>query len=178
MIPEKQLRSAAILFASLFVAGAMILAFALGGCGSRVKAVTNLPPGVTLKEVQDWDAAIADLHKVASIVSRVHKAVTDLHAAQYDGKPVLSDEYYAEAIRTVAHIDQLELSAESVLRKSPQNFSETTKQQVAGYVSQISTELQHLNSMGATGIKNPKSLQQVNNLLGEVTAVVALILNL
>lgn len=37
-VPKKQLRSAVILFTSLFVAGAMLLAFSLGGC-----AASNLP---------------------------------------------------------------------------------------------------------------------------------------
>lgn len=148
------------------------------GCAARVKNVTNLPVGVTLQQAQAWDAAVANLHKIASTVSTLRQSLTDLHTAQYEGKPVLSDEYYGEALRYIAAMDQTELAAEAVLRQSPQNFSASAKQQIAVYMQVISTQIQHLNAAGATGIKNPKSLQVVNGLLGEVTAVVTLILSL
>ena len=171
------------LLRGLLVCWILLLALALGtvyfsGCAARVKTVTNLPAGVTLQQAQNWDSAVANLHKIASTVSTFRQTLTDLHAAQYQGAPVLSDAYYSEALRMIGNIDRLELSAEVVLRQSPQNFSLTAKQQVGIYVQQISTELQQLNAAGATGIKNPKSLQQVNQLLGEVTAIVALILSL
>jgi hypothetical protein len=148
------------------------------GCASRVTHVTQLPPGVTEQQAQNWDAAVANLHKVASTVATLHKSLTNLHGAQYDGKPVLSDEYYADALRAIAHIDQLELSAETVLRQSPKNFSLGAKQQVGAYVQQISAELAQLNGAGALGIKNSKSQQTIGNLLSEATAIVGLILSL
>ena len=156
-----------------------ILALCLGssmlfaGCAARVKNVTNLPPGVTLQQAQNWDAAIADLHKIASTVSAVRKAIIDLHTGG-----ALADDYYVDALRVMAKIDQLEIASEGVLRQSPQNFSASAKQQVAGYVQQITAQITNLNAIGATGIKNPKSLQQVNALLGDLTAVVSLILSL
>jgi hypothetical protein len=148
------------------------------GCAARVKNVTNLPPGVTLKQAQNWDAAIADLHKVATTVSTVRQTLTDLHNATYDGKPLLTDEYYADALRALAHVDQLELAAESVLRQSPQNFSLSAKATVDAYIQQVSVEIEHLISQGAVGIKNPQSQQSVNNLLTEVAAAVNLLLSL
>jgi uncharacterized lipoprotein YajG len=154
------------------------LACSLTGCAARVKTVTNLPPGVTLRQAQTWDSAVANLHKVASTVSTFRKALTDLHSATYNGAPVLADAYYVDALQTIARIDQAELSAEAVLRQTPQNFSLSAKQQVGALVQQISTELQHLNTTGATGIKNPKSLQEVNTLLADVSTIVALILAL
>ena len=161
-----------------------ILALCLGssllfaGCAPRVKNVTSLPPGVTLSQAQTWDAAVGNLHKIASTVSTFRQTLTDLHAAQYDGKPVLSDEYYSEALRVIGNIDNLELSAEHILRQSPQNFTLATKQQVAVYMNEAIQQIQQLNAAGATGIKNPKSLQDVNKLLGEVSSIVALILAL
>jgi hypothetical protein len=161
-------------FLALCLSSSMLFA----GCAARVKNVTNLPPGVTLQQAQNWDAAVADLHKIASTVSTLRKALTDLHSAQYDGKPVLSDEYYSEALRMLGNADLMELAAEGVLRKSPQNFSSSAKTQVTFYVQQISTELNQLNAAGATGIKNPNSLQQVNALLGDLSGIVGLILAL
>jgi hypothetical protein len=150
----------------------------LAGCAARVKNVTNLPQGVTQQQAQSWDTAVANLHKIASAVSTFRQTLTALHGAQYDGKPVLSDEYYSEGLRMIGNVDRLELSAEIVLRQSPQNFSDTTKQKVVLYVQEISTELNQLNAAGATGIKNPKSLQQINNLLAELSGIVSLILAL
>lgn len=143
------------------------------GCAARVKNVTNLPPGVTLQQAQNWDAAVADLHKIASTVSSLRQALIDLHNGT-----MLEDAYYADALRVLASIDQAELAAEAVLRQSPQNFSASAKHQVAGYVQSISTQIQHLNAIGATSIKNPNSLQTVNKLIGDLASVVALILSL
>jgi hypothetical protein len=148
------------------------------GCAARVKNVTNLPAGVTLQQAQAWDSAIADLHKIASTVSTVRQTLTQLHAAQYNGAPILSDVAYGEAMRMIGNVDNLELSAEVVLRQSPQNFSVAAKQKVTFYVQSISTEIQQLNTLGATGIKNPTSLKTVNSLLADLTATVALILSL
>jgi hypothetical protein len=143
------------------------------GCAARVKNVTNLPAGVTLQQVQAWDSAIADLHKIASVVSTLRPSLTDLHAGG-----ALDDAYYGDALRVMGTIDQAELAAVAVLQQSPQNFSASAKQQVAGYIQTISTQIQHLNAIGATGIKNPKSLQTVNGLIADLTSVVALILAL
>src|SRR5271155_4932905 len=108
--------------------GNMILAVALScslaGCAARVKNVTNLPAGVTLQQAQNWDAAIGDLHKIASTISSLRQAITDLH-----NSAMLTDLYYSEALRVIGNIDRLELSAETVLRQSPQNFSASAKQQ-------------------------------------------------
>lgn len=152
---------------------AVVLACTLSGCAARVKNVTNLPPGVTVKQAQDWDAAVADLHKVASLVSTARKTLGELH--DYGAA---TNDYYVEALRAIAHIDQLELSAEAVLRQAPQHFTDTTKGQVKSYVDQIATELQKLNGEGATGIKNADSLSKMNGMIGEVVAVVNLILTL
>ena len=157
---------------------AVALVCSLSGCAARVKNVTNLPPGVTLQEAQNWDTAVANLHKIATVVATLRKTVTALHGAQYDGQPVLSDAYYAEALRMLGNADLMELAAEGTLRKSPQNFSAGTKTQVAFYVQQITAEMQQLNAAGTTGIKNPKSLQEVNNLLAESASIAALILAL
>jgi PBP1b-binding outer membrane lipoprotein LpoB len=156
-----------------------ILALCLGssmifaGCAARVKNVTNLPPGVTLQQAQNWDSAVANLHKIASVVSTLRQSLVDLHKGG-----VLSDVYYSDALRIVGNIDRLELSAEIVLRGSPQNFSLSTKQQVGLYVQQISAEIQTLNAAGVTGIKNQKSLTTINTLLSDLTSIVGLILSL
>lgn len=152
---------------------AVCLTITLTGCAARTKNVTNLPAGVTLKQAQDWDSAIANLHKVASTVSTLRQTLTDVH-----NSGVLSNEYYADGLRAIAHVDQLELSAENVLRQSPQNFSLATKQKVNGFIQQIIVEIEHLNEAGTTGIKNANSLKQVDNLLAEMAAVVNIILAL
>jgi hypothetical protein len=157
--------------AKLFLVATLV--FSLSGCAARVKNVTNLPPGVTLQQAQNWDSAIADLHKIASTVSSLRQALVDLHNAG-----MIENIYYSEALRMIGNIDRLELSAETILRQSPQNFSASAKQQVGIYVQEISAQIQALNAAGATGIKNPNSLQTVNKLIGDLTAVVGLILSL
>lgn len=148
-------------------------AFLFAGCAARVKTVTDLPAGVTQQQAQQWDSAVADLHKIAATVSTLRQSLTDLHT-----ETLLTDEYYADALRAVAHMDQLELAAEAVLRQAPSHFTTGTKTQVASYVTQILAELQKLVSTGAAGIKSAGSQQAVEQILQEGISVVNLVLTL
>lgn len=150
------------------------VAIGSSGCAPRVKNVTSLPAGVSQKQAQDWDAAVADLHRIATTVSTIRQAVVDVR----DAGTFPNDEVYADVLRGLGHMAQLELSAENVLRQSPQNFSQSAKDQVRSYTVQISAEVEKLNAAGVTGIKNPKSVDRVNKLLAELTGVVKLVIAL
>jgi|GEM_PF-1682193 len=156
----------------LIVFGAVV--FCIAGCAARVKNVTDLPPGVTQKQAQDWDTAVQDLNKIASITSAARTTVIELHTAGLlkDGPA------YVTALTVVGKIDELQLAASAVLKQSPSNFSQTTKSQVQAYMNQIVAQIQTLNQSGVTGIKNPNSQQQIGDLIANITSLVALILAL
>lgn len=158
-----------ILACAVFVA---IGVFALG-CGPRVKSVTALPPGVTQQQAQAWDTAVANLDKIATSTAAIRQALTATHT---DG--AFPDAAYGHALTVLGQIDNAQLSAVKVLNQTPKNFTADTKTQVVNYTDSIAAALQDLTSTGATGIKNPTSLQTVNNLLAETTAAVNLILAL
>jgi PBP1b-binding outer membrane lipoprotein LpoB len=156
------------------VLAVLLVVVSLAGCAARVKNVTDLPPGVTQKQAQDWDAAVQDLQKIAAITSTARTSIIELHTAGLlkDGPP------YVTALTVVGKMDELQLAASNVLKQSPNNFTDATKAKVKDYLMQISAQIQTLNQTGVTGIKNPNSQQQISDLITQITALVTLILSL
>jgi len=154
-------------------AAAAVLAFVLTGCAARVAHVTNLPAGVTEQQAKDYDAAVGDLHKIATVTSTLRQTVIDLRNAG-----LFEDTAYSTTLIALTKIDQAQLAASAYLRDAPEYFGEPQKKKIADIFSSIVTQIAQLNFAGATGIKNPASLKQVNGLLAELTAVVNLVLAL
>lgn len=156
------------------VLAVLLVVVSLAGCAARVKNVTNLPPGVTQKQAQDWDTAVQKLSQVSSLNSAARSSIIALHNAGLlkDGPP------YVTALTVVGKVDELQLSASAVLKQSPNNFSDSTKAQVQDYVKQIAAQLQTLNQTGVTGIKNPNSQQQIGDLITQLVDLTGLILAL
>ena len=146
----------------------------LYGCASRVAHVTNTPAGVTEQQAKDWDAAVADLQKVATVTTGVRQAVI---AARNDGA-FPDDKAYGLVLQSLAKVDRLQLAASAILKQQPSQFGAGTKVQVGTLIQQILSELQQLNAAGVTGIKNPQSLQAINTLLAEAIAAAKLVLAL
>lgn len=150
----------------LFAAGAV------GGCAARVKNVTNLPPGVTLKQVQDWDAAVGNLHKIATVTSTLRQTVIGLNRAGVYG----DSKAYIASLRAIAKVDQLQIDAANFLQPMPATFGEAQKAKLRDFMGQIAAEINTLNTQGILGIKNPDSQRQVTQLIAEITAAVNLVL--
>jgi hypothetical protein len=155
-------------------AAAAVLAFSLTGCAARVANVTGLPPGVTAQQAINYDAAIGDLHKIAEVTSTLRQSIIVLRA---DG--LFTDgAAFGKALQALAKIDQAQLAASAYLRDAPEYFADTQKQKIADILGSVTQEIQALNTAGATGIKDPNSLNQVNNLITELTGIVKLVLAL
>lgn len=156
------------------VCAVLLLMVSLAGCAARQKNVTNLPPGVTLTEVQQWDQAVANLDKIASFTSTARQAVI---ASNKDGA-FPDGPAYTTTLQSLGKVDEFQLAASTILKASPNTFSASTKLQVQTLLQQISQQLVTLNSNGVVGIKNPTTQQQVGSLLTNISAAVALILSL
>jgi len=150
------------------------LAFSLAGCAARVKHVTDLPPGVSEKQAQDWDVAVQNLNKIATVTTTARQAIIAVHQGGLlpDGPP------YVTALTAIGKVDQLQIAASNVLKQAPKNFSDPVKLQVKDYMTQISAQIQILNQTGVTGIKNPNSQTQIADLITQITGFAALILSL
>lgn len=156
------------------VVAVLLLAVSLAGCAARQKTVTNLPAGVTMTEAQRWDAAVANLDRIASFTTSARQVVINLNrqGAFPDGPN------YVTALQTLGKIDEFQLSASAVLKAAPGTFSASTKAQVQALLQQIQQQLAVLNSGGVIGIKDPSSQQQVNTLISNIAATATLILSL
>jgi hypothetical protein len=152
----------------------LLLAVSLTGCAARQKTVTNLPAGVTMTEAQQWDSAVANLDRIASFTSSARQTVITLNKqGVFPDGPL-----YVSFLQGIGKVDELQLSASTILKAAPGQFSASTKSQVASLLQQISQQLNALNTNGVAGIKNPSSQQQVTSLLANIGAAVTLILTL
>lgn len=162
----------------------LAVVLSLAGCASRVANVTSLPAGVTVQEAKRWDAAVADLHKIALTTSFLRQALIDVCGSQSAVIPASSGQTpqpacdrtaYGLALQTVGKIDELQLSAGQALRQQPQHWGVSNKVVIAQYAQEILGQIQQLNSAGLTGIKNPASLKKINGLVAELQGAAKLV---
>lgn len=174
MTKDKKREYMAGIVATLIVLGVVGGIMILTGCAARVKTVTDLPAGVTQTQAQQWDTAVANLHKIATVTSTLRTSVIALNKAGTfpDGAA------YATALQTIQKIDQIQLAASAVLRQAPQNFDAPTKTKIADYMQQISAQIATLNTQGVTGIKDPAGVQSINSMINDLSAAASLVLAL
>jgi hypothetical protein len=155
-------------FATLF------LVLALTGCAARQKTVTGLPAGVTQAQVQSWDTAVANLHKIAATVSAARQAVIGLNKqGTFPDGPA-----YVVTLQSLGKIDEVEQSSVAYLDTVPQNWSSSIAATIQANMQTISGLIQAINSQGLTGIKDPNSLSQINTFISEITGFANIILSL
>jgi hypothetical protein len=171
---RKDVTGKQVLWSSLaFLFGAGVLAFMLLSCAAQ-KTVTNLPPGVTQTQVQQWDSAVQDLDKIAQVTTTLRQTVIALNKQGVipDGK------VYGEMLTAIGKIDQAQISASSLLRAYPQTWTPGLAAQIQQYVNIISAQLTSITQSGLAGIKDTNSQKQVTALIAEITAAVNLVLSL
>jgi len=150
------------------------LTVAIAGCAARVKTVTNLPAGVTQTQVQNWDAAVADLQKIASVTTSLRQSVISLNkAGVFPDGPA-----YADTITGIGKIDELQIEASNYLQSVPSDWSLPTQQKILAETQQIQAILTDMTNTGIVGIKDPASQSQVATLISNIGAAAALIISL
>ncbi|MGH8864301.1 MAG: hypothetical protein ACREVZ_06610 [Burkholderiales bacterium] len=183
-IPYRQLRKMAVFCFALALAIA-VFAFMLGGCGARVKHVTNLPAGVTEQQVKNWDSAVGGLHKIALTTTTLRQTIIALNKATYtepgktEAEKVIPDgKIYIALLSGTARVDQAQIDAANFLKTVPNTWSASTQDKIRAYMNAIVEQIGNMTDQGIIGIKNPASQQQVKQLLGEIRDTAGLILSL
>lgn len=157
----------------LLVAFCLAAVLLSGGCAGRYSSVTGLPAGVSQAQAKSWDAAVANLHKIALSTSFVRQGIIDVN-----GATPLDKEYYGKFLTSIAKVDELQLSASALLRQRPEYFGASEKVTVGKYATDILGELDKLDALGVTGIKNPDSAKRISSLLSDLTAAAKIVLSL
>lgn len=158
------------------VLGVVVLlsCFAYMGCAARVKTVSNLPAGVSNSQVIEWDAAVANLERIASATSGARQSVIALNKAGAfpDGAA------YAITISDIAKIDQAQIIAARFLETVPNSWGKGTQQAVSSYITEIQAAVSEITDTGLAGIKDQSSRNQVQAFTQTIAAAANLILGL
>jgi len=142
----------------------------LAGCAIHT-TVTNLPPGVTQQQVNNWQNASNDLSKAQSFT---HVALVSVTTFNKNG--VFPDSpAYAATLENIGRAEQVEIAAAQFLKTVPNDWSMSVKNQIAGYTANILMQLQAANTSGATGVKNLNTAKQLNQLIGNAIQVMQLV---
>lgn len=152
------------------------LGFVTSSCGNKIK-VTNVPVGVPEQEVVNWFAAVGALEDATFVTDAVKTAVIQLNkTVGPDGNPILPDgPAYAGILTSIGKALQLEGEAARFLKTVPKTWDESTQKQLLSWIDPILAELQNINTLGVTGIKNPQSLQRINEFITQIRMSIQLI---
>jgi len=145
---------------------------ALSGCAARVKNITDLPPGVTLAEVQAWDSEVAALHRVAVTTSAVRQGILGLQQAG----AFPNDAAYVKVLQVIAKIDQAELEASAYLRGTPNTFGATQKVKLQSILQRMKDAVNSPEFQSLASIKNPKTAGNISFLVNDFVAAFTLAL--
>lgn len=151
----------------------LISSFVLAGCAARQKNITNLPAGVTLAEVQNWDSAVANLDKIAQTTSTLRQAIVALNQQGV----ISSGEYYGKFLTSLGKIDQLQIDAVQFLKSQPKNWGVSTQLKVKNDLALIQQELLNITAQQMVGIKSAGAQKQVGAMVTQIGDLTAIILS-
>lgn len=143
------------------------------GCAARQKNVTNLPAGVTLAEVQNWDSAVANLDKIAQTTSTLRQAIIGL----YQQGAISDGATYGKFLTSLGKIDQLQIDAVQFLKAQPKNWGVSTQLKVKNDLALIQQELLNITAQQLAGIKSAGAQKQVGTLVTKIGDFAAIILS-
>jgi len=175
MITQQNLRKAIAICAILFLVGVGTL---LIGC--QHQAVTNVPTGVTVNQVQAWDSANKDLATIATLTHTAQQLVQTLNQTTVTVNGVQTVVFpsggaYNATLTDLAKIDQAQIQAAEFLKTVPQNWSADTKTKIASYITTITAALADATANGLVGVKNSTSQAQLQQFLNDIAATANLI---
>ncbi len=148
----------------------LVLALALAGCASH-NTVTNLPPGVSQVQVNNWKSAADNLKMAQDGSHAALEAALNLH----NSGAIKDSPGYGIAITAIGRADQLEIEAAAFLKSVPNDWSQPTKQKLASYTTQILMQLASANETGVLGVKNPANGKVVSDMIADAMKVMQLV---
>lgn len=145
----------------------------LSSCAARQKNITNLPAGVTLAEVQNWDSAVANLDKIAQTTSTLRQAIVALNQ-----QGVIADgDTYGRLLTSLGKIDQLQIDAVQFLKTQPKNWGVSTQLKVKNDLTLIQQELLNITQQQMAGIKSAGAQKQVGAMVTQIGDLAAIVLS-
>jgi hypothetical protein len=127
-----------VIFALLF-SGAMV--FTVAACGKRVDKIVNIPPGISEEQTQNWYKATGAL----SVVSDETKAATDLVVDLEHNGEIPAGDAYQTSLSVFGRISQGGIVARNLLYKEPEQFTESTRNQIVAFATDALAQLAKLN---------------------------------
>lgn len=139
-----------------------VAAFALAFAGCSHRTITNLPPGVTQGQVAAWATATDQLKVISDSVHAVQNTVIQLNrSGNFQDVP-----QYKMAIQSLANIVKVELAANDVLQKTPQNFGQPVAVQITALSAEILNQLIQLTA--STGGVSGTAAQTLRNSIAAI----------
>lgn len=130
----------------------------------RHMTVTNLPPGVSNTVVVNWYTAAGAVKTVSDVTNNATDAII---SANHQGLFPDGDSYKA-ALTSLGKIAVAGQHMSNVLQQAPQNFTSGTKNQIAGDLTVITTELDNAQTQALVGIKDKNTQAAVKLLLASI----------
>lgn len=150
----------------------LLLAIALTGCAAnQAPPPTNLPAGVTVSEVQNWDKAV----KALNAISVTAKSGTDDVIALNRAGIFKDGAAYVATLGAIKKMDLAGIEGAKYLQTVPNQWGVPIQGKVASILAGITAALQDANKNGLAGIKDPASVDKFNKVIAAFQVSIAII---
>jgi hypothetical protein len=116
-----------------------------GPAGCHRTQITDLPPGVSQKEVQAWYSATGIVKTIAETANGLTDAVISIH--QSDPEVIPADDYQ-NILLALGKTAQAGIHLDAILKQAPENFGKETKEQILAEIQPVIEEIRKADLEG------------------------------
>ena len=118
--------------------------------------ITNVPPGVSDKEVAIWYEATGATRIWGDTSLDLTKSAISLH------KLFPSEDFYQKTLAALGKENQIGIQAAQFLKASPEHFDSGSQDRLAGYLDQGLASIDDATQVGALQIKDDATKSAIN----------------
>jgi hypothetical protein len=146
-----------------------------GPAGCHKTHITDVPAGVSEKEVQAWYAATGIVKTIAETTKELTEAVISAHQSDPEAMPAAD---YQEILLTLGKTAQAGIHLDAILRQAPEKFGQGTKEQILAEIRPIIEEIQKADLEGLFSKNQSPQIQAQLETVKTLTRAANLLLQL
>lgn len=156
----------AVWFTGLMIGG-------LAGCEQT--RITDVPPGISEKQVQTWYAATGIVKTIAKTTKELSDVVISAHESNSE---LISVGDYQNILLALGKTAQAGIHLDAILRQAPENFGEETKELILAEIQPVIEELQKADLEGLFSKNQSPQIQAQLETVKTLTGAANLLLQL
>lgn len=146
-----------------------------GPTGCQSARITDLPPGVSQKEVQTWYSATGIVKTIAETAKGLTDAVISIHKSDPKVMPAAD---YQNILLALGKTAQAGIHLDAILKQVPENFDKETKEQILAEIQPVIEEIRKADLEGIFSKNQSPRIQAQLNTVKTLTRATTFLLQL